>query len=231
MRVFLLLLCMLIWKTALAGLRDVDFDPKPGAQAPLNVSFQEAGRRMRLDQYFGHAPVVLQLGYLGCINLCSTALIGVNEALSLTGLKPGRDYTALFVSIDPRDETAPPERREGWHFLTGARSAAALARSVGFRFAFEEASGQFAHPSGFVVLAPDGSVFRYFAGVRFDSREVRNALLDAARGASPGAFERLLFVCFHDPVSGRYNEAILDALRAAAALFAAALGWLAWRRR
>ena len=201
--------------SAAAGLRDVDFEPHPGARLPLNVQLYEEGRAVRLDRYFGAAPVVLQLGYLGCVNLCSTTLIGAAEALSRTGLIPGRDYVALFVSIDPRDERDPPQRRDGWHLLTGAASAAAIARSVGFRYAYEKESGQFAHPAGFVVVTPEGRVASYVSGVRFDAHALRTALIEAARGSTTSTFERLLLVCFHDPLAGRYSEAVLLSLRLA----------------
>ncbi|MBV9362003.1 MAG: hypothetical protein JO292_11495, partial [Betaproteobacteria bacterium] len=74
----LALLALLIVQSALAGLRDVDFDPHAGAHVPLNVPLHEGDRAVRLDRYFGTAPVVLQLGYLGCINLCSTTLVGAD---------------------------------------------------------------------------------------------------------------------------------------------------------
>ena len=231
MRIFLLVISLFLLKTSQAGLRYVDFDPRPGAQLPLAVLLHEAGRPVRLERFFGRAPVVLQLGYLGCLNLCSTALASTSAALTQTGLAPGRDYIALFVSIDARDEKAPPERRDGWHVLTGAAPAAALARSVGFRFAYEEQSGQFAHPAGFVVLTPEGTVARYFPGVHSDPGELRRALESAARGERPGAFERLLLVCFHDPVSGAHSETILWLLKLLAALLAAGLALLVWRCR
>ncbi|HEX5476976.1 MAG TPA: SCO family protein [Burkholderiales bacterium] len=224
----LCLLCLLASGNATAGLRDVDFDPQPGTQLPLNVQFHEAGRPVRLEHFFGRAPVVLQLGYFGCINLCSTTLVGAAEALERTGLVAGKDYTALFVSIDPRDEAAPPERRAGWHFLTGAKSAAAVARKIGFKYFFEKETGQYSHPAGFVVLDELGRVSAYFPGVRFDPARLREALL--AQGGEPGAFEHLLLVCFHDPLTGRYSESALNALRAVIFAFLAALGWLAWRR-
>src|SRR5690348_14177813 len=121
---------------------------------PGEVAFREG----RLADYYGRAPVVLVLGYFGCVNLCGTTLTGVDEALRDTGLAAGRDYNALFVSVDPRDETAVPERRPGWHFLTGAAAAARVAQAVGFRYRFEKESGQFAHPAGFVVLTPKGRI-------------------------------------------------------------------------
>lgn len=229
MRVLALLL-LLIAQSTLAGLRDVDFDPRPGAHVPLAVPLHEGDRAVRLDRYFGIAPVVLQLGYLGCLNLCSTTLVGADEVLSRTGLVPERDYVALFVSIDPRDERAPPYRRAGWHVLTGATSASAIARAVGFRYAYDKSSGEYAHPAGFVLLTPDGHVASYFPGVRFDPQALRAAIERSHTAAPATPFERLLLVCFHDPAAGRYNDAVLLAMRIAMALFLAALGFVAWRR-
>lgn len=223
MRVALLAL-LLACHSAMAY--DADFDPRPGALVPPGLTFREG----RLADYLAAKPIVLVLGYLGCVNLCGTTLTGVSEALRDTGLHPDLDYTALFVSIDPRDEKASPERRAGWHFLTGADSAAALARSVGFKYAYEKESGQFAHPAGFVLLTPKGEVARYFPGVRFDAQSVRAAIEDAGRGRTSSAFERLLLVCFHDPVSGKNTPAVLLALRIAMVAFLAMLAWLAWRR-
>jgi protein SCO1/2 len=213
---------------ATAGMRDVDFDPHPGTQLPLNLEFHEAGHAVRLEHFFGRGPVVLQLGYFGCINLCSTTLVGAAEALGRTGLVAGRDYTALFVSIDPHDESAPPEKRAGWHFLTGAKAAAVLAQKMGFTYFFEKETGQYSHPAGFVVLDDLGKVSAYFPGVRFDPARLREALL--APGGQTGAFEHLLLVCFHDPLTGRYSETALNTLRAMIFAFLAGLGWLAWRR-
>jgi protein SCO1/2 len=230
MKAILLVLCFLAAGGASGAIREVDFDARIGAAVPLNLVFHEQGKAVRLDRFFGAAPVVLELGYFGCLNLCSTTVIGATEALSRTGLAAGKDYRAIFVSIDPRDERAVAERREGWHVLTGAASARALAERVGFRYAYEESSGEFAHPAGFVVLTPEGKVAQYFGGVRFDPGALRKALLAAHAGKTTTLLDRVLLVCFHDPVRGRYSEGILDALRLGAAAFLATLGFFAWRR-
>ena len=197
---------------------DVSFTPHPGARVPA------------LDQYYGGPPIVLVLGYLGCVNLCGTTLTGVAEALRGTGLVPERDYRALFVSIDPRDEHAPQEQRPGWHFFTGAASAARVAQAVGFRYRYEEQSGQFAHPAGFVVLTPNGIVSRYFEGVRFDDVELKNAIVDARQGQVQSTWDRLVLVCFHDPLGGRNTPAVMMAVRIAMALLILGAGFFAWRR-
>jgi protein SCO1/2 len=213
----LLVALLLLARPALAQV-DVSFDPHPGAQVPA------------LDEYYGGPPIVLVLGYLGCVNLCGTTLTGVAEALRDTKLVPERDYRALFVSIDPRDENAPRERRPGWHFVTGAAAAAKVARAVGFRYRYEEDSGQFAHPAGFVVLTPQGTVARYFEGVRFDSSELAAALRGARQGEVQSAWDRLILVCFHDPAGGRNTASVMMAVRIAMALLLAAAGFFAWRR-
>ena len=210
-----LLLLVLLARPAFA---DVSFEPHPGARVP------------GLEAYYGGSPIVLVLGYLGCVNLCGTTLTGVAEALRDTKLVPERDYRALFVSIDARDEKAPRERRPGWHFITGAASAARVAKAVGFRYRYEEDSGQFAHPAGFVVLTPDGTVSRYFEGVRFDGVQLKNALLEARQGQVRTTWDRLLLVCFHDPLGARNTPAVMMAVRIAMGLLLLAAGFFAWRR-
>ncbi|HEX4926391.1 MAG TPA: SCO family protein [Burkholderiales bacterium] len=227
MRAALLVVLLLPITVAAADASTVgNFDPHAGAAVPAQLAFREG----RIGDYFGRAPVVLVLGYLGCTNLCGTTLNGVAQALHDTGLVPERDYRALFVSIDPRDERAPPERRPGWHFLTGAASAARVARVVGFDYQFEKESGQYAHPAGFVVLTPEGRVSRYFEGVRFDSGELKQALSGAGQGKTSNAFEQLLLVCFHDPENGRYTATILASIRVAMIALLAGAAFFAWRR-
>jgi protein SCO1/2 len=224
---WLAFLAVLLHGTAVAAQSpNIEFEPHLGIMVPGEVAFREG----RLDDYYGRVPVVLVLGYLGCVNLCGTTLTGVDEALRGSGLVPGRDYTALFVSVDPRDEKAAPERRPGWHFLTGATAAAQVAHAVGFRYSFEKESGQYAHPAGFVVLTPQGKVAQYFEGVRFDSRELKNVIHEAGQGRTQTAFQRLLFVCFHDPLGGRHTPAVMAAVRIVMSALLVAAAFFAWRR-
>jgi protein SCO1/2 len=213
----LILLLIFVATPAFADV-DISFDPHPGAEVPA------------LEKFYGGPPIVLVLGYLGCINLCGTTLTGVDQALRDTRLNPESDYRALFVSVDSRDEKAPPAHRPGWHFVTGAASAAKVARAVVFRYRYEEESGQFAHPAGFVVLTPEGRVARYFEGVRFNDVELKNAILEAKQGQVQSTWERLVLVCFHDPLLGRNTPTVMMAVRIAMLLLILAAGFFAWRR-
>ena len=87
-------------------------------------------------------------------------------------------------------------------------------------------------PPGFVVVTPDGRISRYLLGVRFDPRELRLALVDAAAGTIGSVSDRLLLLCAHfAPLSGRHDAAVMNLLRLVAVLLVLGLGGWAWRHR
>src|SRR6185295_6303037 len=116
---------------------------------------------------FGSGPVVLNLVYFDCPNMCPESLNGLVRALRTLKELPGREFQVLTVSFDPNEGPGTAsaqkesmlkrygrgEARGGWHFLTGDKQAIErLTQAVGFRFAFDDASKRFAHSSGLVVL-------------------------------------------------------------------------------
>src|SRR5437879_5655319 len=61
---------------------DVGIDQRLDQQIPLELVFRdEAGRAVRLGDYFGDKPVVLVLAYFRCPRLCSLVLNGLTESL------------------------------------------------------------------------------------------------------------------------------------------------------
>ncbi|HEX3098528.1 MAG TPA: SCO family protein [Usitatibacter sp.] len=222
----------------------VAFEPRLGARLPMRLAFtDEAGRDLPLGQVLDGKPAVLVMGYLACKDLCPTTLAGVTQALDASGLAPGRDYRALFVSIDPRESAADLLRekdariaaasRGAWAFLRGDPPAVArLASAEGFRYRYEPGHDAFAHPAGFTVITPDGVVSRDFPGVRFDPQAVATALREAGQGDVGPPASPLLLLCYHfDPATGRYTLRILDILNVAIAVFLAGAAAWAWRLR
>lgn len=219
------------------------FEQRLEAPLPRELPFaDESGRTTALGDRMNKAPLVLVLGYLHCPNLCATTLSGVMEALARSGLRPDQDYRALFVSIDPRDtpfdaaaakaERIPQAQRAAWRFLTGSEaSIRSLAQAVGFHYAYDARRREYAHPAGFVVVAPGGTIARYFPGVRFEPRALRSALADAAQGRAGTFASDLLLLCHQLDPAGRYTATILNALRAAIALFLVAGAIFLWRMR
>ena len=225
------------------GLRDVGIDQRLDARIPLDLPFlDESGHTVRLGDYFAGKPVLLALAYFNCPMLCTQVLNGLASAVPVVGLRPGRDFSVVVVSFDPRDKPrdsaakrnaylAAEERRgdaAGWHFLTGEPPAiAALTKAVGFRYRFDRDLGQFAHASAAYVVTPDGRLARYFYGIEYAPRDLRLALVEASSGKIGGVVDAVLLFCFHyDPKSGKYSATIVNVVRLAgiATVLALAVG-------
>lgn len=218
----------------------VGFDQNLGAQLPLDLELRdETGAVVRLGDFFGERPVVLGFVYYRCPVLCALVERGAAMAAKPLDLVPGRDYDVVFVSFDPTDTaekaTEARERtltswgraegRDGWHFLTAAPDAIERLTGVaGFRYVFEEATGQYAHAAGLVVATPDGRLSRYLYGAEYAPRDLKLALVESSAGRIGGAVEKLMLFCFrYDAGLGRYTAVSMLALRLAAAISLAAL--------
>jgi protein SCO1/2 len=224
-----------------AAVADLAFDQKLGSQVPLDATFRdEQGREVRLDQFVAKRPVVLVLAYLRCPQLCTLVLNGLLDGLKGVPLRPGEDFEVVTISFDPREtpELAAakkahylagygrPGAENAWHFLTGDKGQIdRVAGAIGFRYAFDAEHDRYSHPSGVVVLTPQGRVSRYLFGIRFLSRDLKLGLVEASEGRIGSVVDQLLLFCFHyDRETGKYSFAIINAVRAAAALTVLALG-------
>jgi len=225
------------------ALMQLQFEQKLNAQLPLDLSFtNDAGVPVRLGDYFGKQPVILVLGYYACPMLCSLVLNGVVESLQDMRWSAGKHFQVVFVSIDPRETPAlaaakkrtylrryaRPGAEEGWHFLVGQEAQIkALANTVGFQFAYDTSLKQYAHPSGVVVVTPEGKVARYLFGVSYPATELNAALKSAAAHKVGSPVQELLILCFqHMPLFGENSAAIMRGVRALAV--ATALGVAAY---
>ena len=112
-----------------------------------------------------------------------------------------------------------PGTENGWHFLTGAEPAIErVANAAGFRYAWDEETRQFAHPTGIIVVTPDGRPARYLFGIEYGPRDVRLALVEASEGKVGSVADALLLYCYHyDPMTGRYGLYVMRAIRVAGA--------------
>ncbi len=223
-------------------LEQIGIEQHLNQQVPLDLVFNdEAGQPVRLRQYFGSKPVLLALVYFQCPMLCSQVQNNLTGALNgIVRFNVGRDFDVLTVSFDPRDkpENAAEAKKtylsryrragaeQGWHFLTGRKDQIdALANAVGFRYAWDQASQQFAHASGIMLLTPNGRLSRYFYGIEYAPRDIQFGLIDASQGKIGNLADQVLLYCFHyDPSQGRYSAAIFNILRISAAATLLLLG-------
>ncbi len=227
------------------------FQQRLGAQLPHSPALREAdGRPLNWQALAGDGrPLVLLPAFYRCDTLCGTAAHGALEALADTGLAPDRWHLLLF-SVDPEDTPqaadalrrvylqyagyvrpevfggAPPDL----HLLSGpAADTAELARTIGFHW--QRAST--AHPTGLVVLTPDGIVSHYFFGVRYEPAALRTALLEASQGHVGTLVDRLILLCSHlDPRLGAQDGAVMNLMRGLALLVLTGLVfWIRKSRR
>jgi protein SCO1/2 len=224
-------------------LKKVSFDQSLGAQVPLDLPFRdETGRGVQLSRYFTGRPVILALVYYECPMLCVQALNGLVKSLKVLALEPGRDYTVVTVSFNPAETPAQaaakkdeyvarlkrPGAAEGWHFLTGNEaSIRMLTDAVGFHYVYDAETKQFAHPTGMVVLTPEGKASKYIFGIDYGPRDIRLALVEASDHKVGTPADRLLLYCYHyDPTTGKYGLVLMNVLRLGGVLTVATIGGL-----
>jgi protein SCO1/2 len=222
-------------------LSDVAFDQKLGESLPLDVAFRdEAGRAVRLRDYFGRRPVVLNLVYYDCPMLCTLSLNGLASALDVLSFDAGREFEIVTISFDPKEtpELAAAKKKAylerygrrgaegGWHFLTGdAEAISRVTQAVGFRYAWDEETGQFAHPAGILVLTPEGRISHYLFGIEYAPKDLRLALVDSGQGRIGNALDQVLLYCYqYDPHTGRFSASVMAGVRLGGVLTVLALG-------
>ena len=215
-------------------LRDVGIDQtKLNNHVPFDATFvDEAGREVT-PAAFRTRPVA-SCSYYECPMLCTQVLNGSVGSLEALTFNPGKEYEVVVVSFDPGETPAMAARkRESWikrlgrpgteagvHFLTGRpESIAALTQAVGFKYAYDQAIDQFAHPAVMTILTKDGRVSRYLFGIEFAPVDVRLALVEAADNKIGSVIDQVLLFCYHyDPESVSYGFAIMTVVRAAGIL-------------
>lgn len=219
----------------------VGFDQNLDAQLPLDLTFRdESGRPVRLGDYFGSKPVILTLVYYRCPMLCGEELKGLARSLKPLSMAVGDQFEVVTVSIDPEEtpELARAKKEtileyygregaeRGWHFLTGDEPAIAeLAKTVGFRYTYNDATDQYVHAAGLAIATPGGRLSRYFYGIDFPPKDMQFGLIESSRGKIGSPIARLLLFCYHyDPTTGKYTLAIVGILKVVGSATALGLG-------
>jgi protein SCO1 len=232
-------------------LREVRIEQRLNAQVPGDLEFRdEFGRKVQLRAYFNDKPHILVLAYYRCPKLCTLVLNGLRDAIqAMLGLQLGESYNVITVSFDPRETSAraaekqrnyvaslgQPGAEEAWHFLTGEQASIdRLTQAVGFHYAYDPQSDQFAHASAIMLLTPEGKVSRYFYGVKYVPKDVRLGLVEASQGRIGSPVDQILLYCYHyDPEAGKYTASVLNFVRLGGGLIVLGLGVLGiamWRR-
>lgn len=235
-------------------LRNVDIKQKLNAQVPLELTFRdETGKPVRLGDYFGKRPVILTMNYYECPMLCTVVLNELTRTLNALDYRIGREFEVVTVSIAPNEtpELAAKKKanyvkayrhggaEKGWHFLTGEeKNIRKLADAIGFQYAYDPRTKQYAHTAAIMILTPDGRLSRYLLGVLYSARDLKFALMEASEGKIGNPVERVVLYCYqYDPATGKYGLVIIRLVQVGGILTVLGMGlfigsmlWLERRR-
>ena len=224
-------------------LQNVGIDQHLDAQIPPELAFtDDNGRAVKLGDYFGKKPLILNLVYYSCTMLCGEALEGLSGAMKLVKFDVGDQFEVVTVSFNPNETTemaaakkkryveryGRPGAAAGWHFLTGSPdSINALTKAVGFQYQYDAKNNQYAHATAIMVLTPQGRISRYFYGVEFPPKDLRMGLVEASQNKIGNAVDQVLLYCYHyDPGTGKYGAIVNNMLKLGATLTILFLGIL-----
>jgi protein SCO1 len=227
--------------------RDIRFEQRLDQVIALDEPFtDEDGNQVQLGKYFHQRPVILELGYYQCPMLCGVVLNALVQGLQdLPPTLAKRDFDFIFVSIDPQESPKLAKSKldnylrrygwgpatERWHFLTGAESAIKrLADQIGFRYRYDQVSKQYVHPSGLVVLTPNGKISSYLLGIEFPAKDIDRSITLARHDVVGARVSPLTLLCFCPNVApGTVAYVVLMIMRVAALLTLIILGVIIYR--
>jgi protein SCO1/2 len=221
--------------------KSVGIDQHLGQQVTLTLPVRdENGNTTTLGAYFGKRPVILVMAYYECPNLCTMVMNGVFAGMMPLSFVAGKDYDVVSVSINPHDSASLAKAKketylsgyhqmdhaDGYHFLTADESTIEqLCKEVGFRYAYDTESHQFAHASGIMILTPEGKLSRYLMGVQFTPKDLKYSLMDASGDKIGTLSDKLVLFCYHyDPSQSKYGLAITKLLRIGGVVTLLAIG-------
>lgn len=225
--------------TSAAG-TEVRVDQRLGEHIPLSARFRDAeGRPIELGDVVRTKPVVLLPVFYRCPGICAREFAAISA--SLAGFKKhrvGRDFDVVVVGIDPKETPqvaalkkdelvamylggkATTERRleaeKGYHCLTGEmKEIRKVTDALGFRFTYDEKSGNIVHPQGVMVVAPSGKITQYFLGEDYPQQLLLDAIRKAAQNGIGYEDDRPFFLaCVQiDPLTGQRSLNIMNTVK------------------
>lgn len=219
-------------RNASGPMAGVFWDQKLSKPAALDAAFtDETGKEVKIGDYLGDKPAILNLIFYKCPGVCSAELDGMVELFKFINLVPGKDFQVVTVSINPMESPGlaaekktsymnmlrSPEAAEGWHFLVGSHDQIhKLADSVGYGFTEDLKKQRFAHPAGIILLTPKGMISRYFLTTKYNPKDVRLALVEASDNRIGSLVDRfVLTTCLYqyDPITGKYGLMVFRLLQ------------------
>lgn len=166
-------------------------------------------------------PTILSFVYFNCPGVCNPLQESISRVVEKTDMELGKDYQILTISFDITDTPAKAQKKKNnfiqnivkekaahWMYLTGdQKSIDAITEAVGFKY---KATGlDFAHPSGIILISPDGKITRYLYGLDFLPFDLKMAIIEAQKGLAKPTINKVLLYCFnYDPQGQSYTLSV-----------------------
>lgn len=198
---------------------EIGVEEKLDNYIPLDVFiFNTNGDTVYLRDLYDK-PTIINLVYYRCPGICSPLMDGLADVIDKTDLVIGKDYQALTISFDPRENSELALRKKsnyqklmekadlaskGWTFYTAdSANIARITDAVGFRY--KSVGNDFVHSATLVITSPVGKITRYMNGTYFLPFELKMSIIDANEGKSGPTINKLLQYCYsYDPKGQEY---------------------------
>jgi len=228
-----------------AQLVGVGIEEHLGRAIDLDLTFNdENGQVVKLRDFFNKGrPVLLNLVYYNCPQLCTLILNRQVEIMKQMPWTPGKEYEIVSISIDPRETPEIASKKKatylasygkpapGWHFLTDRDdNAKRLAELIVYHYRWDPRIQQYAHLAGIMILTPEGKMARYLYGINYRALDLRFGLTEAADNRSTSTIDKVLLFCYHyDPVENKYVLFANNFMKAGGVLTVLLLGGFLYR--
>jgi protein SCO1 len=214
-----------------ADLAGVGLENKLGTRIPIDVELKnDKGQTIKTGQLLRGRPIVLLPIFYRCANVCTIEMQGVLSALSRNPkLTPGKDFDLVVLGLNPKE---PPElaaakkaqyieqdgRKEtanAWTFLTGPEAETQkVAKAMGFKYTYDAAKDRVNHPSGVIILTPEGRVSAVMTKGMYPAARFAEDVQRAAKEQIGEEGELSWFGCLHtDPVTGKRSVVVQGVMR------------------